>query len=61
MAAKSGNKENLENYNKLWYENADIISDGIIKKFSQKFNQHLLSVYNKRLLVLALVAFYCII
>ena len=38
MAAKSGNKENLENYNKLWYENADIISDGIIKKFSQKFN-----------------------
>lgn len=48
-AAKSGNKEDLEKYNKLWYENADKIADFLSSANPKYSNKMLKDMLHKHL------------
>lgn len=48
-AAKSGNKDNLEKYNKLWYENADKIADFLSGANPDYSNKSLRDMLHKHL------------
>jgi hypothetical protein len=48
-AAKSGNKEDLEKYNKLWYENADQIADFLSAANPNYSNKALKDMLHKHL------------